>query len=215
MSFEKIKYLSDLKDSEWKKISRKHVNMSKHKLFDKKQGLRDITDIKEVFDKNKFDFWLIGGTLLGAVRDHDFILWDDDIDVAVYREDFLNKYDILKKDFISSGFIFRNTKKTMGTKINLFRYGKINTQKNSIDCLFLNDNYKDDKYRFSRIRRHPRKYFENYGTIEFKGMIFRVPAPPEKYLSFMYNNWKKVIKSDRPEKEWRNKKIYWRKGMYK
>jgi len=215
MSIKEIKYLSNLNNSDWKKISRNHVNMSKHIKFDKEQGLKDLIDIKKIFDKNEINFWLIGGTLLGAIRDCDFIEWDDDVDVAVYEEVFLLKYDILKKDFISSGFIFRKTKKEIGTKITLFRYGKVNTQKNSIDGLFLNDKYENDKYRFSRMRKHPRKFFERYGTIKFKGLEFRVPTPPEKYLSFLYNNWRKPIKNSRPEKEWRNKKIYWRKGRYR
>ncbi len=215
ISIKEIKYLSSLNDEDWNKISKKHINMSNHKLFNKEQGLKDLIDIKNVLDKNSVDFWLIGGTLLGAFRDHDFISWDDDVDVAVYEEDLLPKYDDLKKDFILSGFIFREIKKEMGTKITLLRYGIINTQKNSIDGLFLNKKYENDKYRLSRMRRHPRKFFENYKTMEFKGTTFRVPSPPEKYLSFMYNNWKKPIKDSRPEKEWRNKKIYWRKGRYR
>ncbi len=215
MSVEKIRTLSNLSHKKWMKIASDHIDLTKHISLDKKQALEDLISIKKVFDENSISFWLIGGTLLGAVRDKDFISWDDDTDVAVYEEDFLPKYDILKEAFVSEGFIFRDAQKSMGTKINLYRYGKVNTQKNSIDCLFLNDKYENDNYRFSRVRRHPRKYFEKYEEIKFKETIFRVPSPPEKYLSFMYQKWKKVIKSSRPEKEWRNKNIYWRKGKYK
>lgn len=46
--------------------------------------------------KHKLKYFLQSGTLLGAVRHHGFVPWDDDTDVAMFRDDIKKLREILK-----------------------------------------------------------------------------------------------------------------------
>lgn len=57
-----------------------------------------LKDFSEICEKNNLTFFLIAGTLLGAVRHKGIIPWDADIDVGMPREDYEKLIAICKKE---------------------------------------------------------------------------------------------------------------------
>lgn len=66
-----------------------------------------------VCEKHNLRVWAEGGTLLGTVRHHGYIPWDDDIDMAMLREDYDKLISIAPQEFkppyfFQSGYTEKN-----------------------------------------------------------------------------------------------------------
>lgn len=66
--------------------------------------LEILNEFVRVCEKEGLRYYLVGGTLLGAVRHQGFIPWDDDVDVAMPREDYDRFARIAEKELAPQYF---------------------------------------------------------------------------------------------------------------
>lgn len=82
--------------------------------------LEILKEFIRVCKKHNLQYYLVGGSCLGAVRHQGFIPWDDDIDVAMPRKDY-DKFITLQNEFSKPYFI--QTYKT--DKNYIYNYAKV------------------------------------------------------------------------------------------
>lgn len=66
-----------------------------------------VKKLLEVCEKYNLRIWAEGGTLLGTIREKGFIPWDDDIDMAMMRDDY-DKLQALAKDEFKPPYFFQS-----------------------------------------------------------------------------------------------------------
>ncbi|MDE6798044.1 MAG: LicD family protein [Ruminococcus sp.] len=84
--------------------------MADNKLRTLQLCILDIAlEFKRICDKHNINYFLIGGSLLGAVRHKGFIPWDDDMDMGMLRDDYEKFIKIAKKE-LRPGFFLQTYK---------------------------------------------------------------------------------------------------------
>ncbi|MBQ4119932.1 MAG: LicD family protein [Clostridia bacterium] len=91
-----------------------------------KYTLETLVLTKEFLEKHNLRFYLTEGTLLGAVRHNGFIPWDDDIDIAMPRDDYDKLVELAKNGEIPPELNFDSLENNpkhwvLGAKMQLVR----------------------------------------------------------------------------------------------
>lgn len=74
--------------------------------------LKIAIEFKRIMDRHHIPYYMIGGTMLGAVRHSGFIPWDDDMDFGVLRCDYKRVKEVLSRE-LSAPYKFLSGKEGM------------------------------------------------------------------------------------------------------
>lgn len=150
--------------------------------------LQQLNEFHCLCVKNNLSYFIIGGTLLGAVRHKGFIPWDDDIDVGMPRQDyeklismdkasFPNGYSLIvgqeRKEhlYLYSKFVNENTtlvegKIVEGVYIDVFPFDGMGnhyyTAKKHFRRCFLNRTLLDNCQRYDAQQSFLHRVFQAY-----------------------------------------------------
>src|SRR5690554_2259013 len=81
-----------------------HQNNLTHKMIQEIQ-LKMLEEINRICIKYNIVYHLYAGTLLGAVRHKGFIPWDDDIDIAMTRQNYNKFIEVSRKEINNSFYL--------------------------------------------------------------------------------------------------------------
>lgn len=138
-----------------------------------------LNTLSQVFANNGITFMLAYGTLLGAVREHDFIGHDADMDTMIWAKDMQKGLDIAP------------VLEKYGIKLECYVLPWIMTYSYKgvscdIDMIYEAPKPFNKRYCLIESQYIQRDFFEHTKTMDFQGRQHIVPANPEKLLAYHY-----------------------------
>lgn len=158
---------------------------------------KNLLTFKRIMDEANVEFLLMHGTLLGAIREHDFIKHDIDIDVSIQDEyRFLELIPAIEKEGLKLCRYYENV------MCSLIRDGVY------IDVYFVNILPKWCVLRPFLVRYlHrilPRKFFVRPQTINFLGETYRIPNHHLELIEHWYGkDWRTPVSNAPSDSEYK------------
>lgn len=174
--------------------------------------IKDLEDIKKIFDKFGVRFLVVYGALLGFYRDRDFLPGDDDIDIAVIDDISWEKRKAIGWSLFDLGFtpqpISFNVPNESGYRMEPGEIGYNGDDKTGIIVCERNFKFTIFFFREEDCPQHgkemvctpklgarkliasPSKFYQKTDTIKIGKTKYLTPSPIKDYLAFTYfNNW--------------------------
>ena len=172
----------------------------------------EFLEVCKILDNLKIRYFLLGGVLLGAIRNNDFIAWDWDVEICVYSDEVIKKIGPLLSMIDASEFsIIKYNKKLSEFKIDLL--GKFPKEVTKYTIMGWNYN-KKKRIFWRKTLKIPEHFLNNMSKIELFNKLHFAPYPPKEYLAHQYGDWQKPMQTSN-KKKYLTKKYYGRNILSK
>jgi hypothetical protein len=142
---------------------------------------RNLLELAEWMESQSIEYYICYGTLIGAIRDGDFIADDTDTDVVMH-EKFLGRFaDVLMNGGVGRLRVIRNESAVIsfeaeGEYIDVYPYRES-------DGLFYKYGLDKPKYDILKQDMQPGNF------VTLRGRRYPTIMRPEKYLDHWYGDW--------------------------
>lgn len=155
------------------------------KPIGKQTAKENLLLLRKTCYENEVNFILFFGTLLGALREHDFITHDEDIDLVLLKED-MPRFLSLLYTLREQGFeVIRFEERGF---LSIMRKGEY------IDLYFMAKYPTDNNLRYLATEICNSEYVEERCSMEFMGETFYVPRNSIAFLEFYYGKeWRTPV----------------------
>lgn len=166
------------------------------KIMNQEVAKRNLLDLVNTLRQCDVKAGLMYGTLLGAVREHDFISHDEDIDLFFLEEDKQKVFDALPQ-LMDIGF--RVVRYDRCNLLSVMRSGEY------VDFYFFYKDKMEPRYRQCSGGVEFKRFLEETQEIDFFGAKVLIPKDYEGYLLCHYGpNWKiPIVTNDYNMPQWK------------
>lgn len=154
------------------------------KQIDREKAFQNLKLLLTILDRHDIMVSPALGTLLGIIRDNNFIEWDEDIDLFVLEEDkdkLLNAFWDMKEqgfDLVRverAGLLYSVMRN--GEYIDFYIMQKLSPELRGSADIFMLEHHLTDLMDW-----------------DFKGLTIKIPKEYEEFLELRYGNWRRPVK---------------------
>lgn len=164
--------------------------------MDNIRAKENLEDAVSILNQCLLTNFLVDGTLLGAIREKDFIKHDTDVDLGVMMKEWdLSVFSRVVKEMMQKGFILYHSFGIFG------KHFEVSWYRSGIKVDFFFYYYEGNKIRFNAFLNGGRdlpkdiityeydaQNFNVLAEITFKGSVYKIPSFPEEVLKQKYGD---------------------------